>query len=799
VSESTIGFDCGGLVQYAVYQATGGAVLMPHEENGAYQRFSSPDVSEEPVGNESAWQVGDVLVFADGNHVGIYVGGGRMIDADTSYYKREDGVQEEPVSWVTSDSEYPLTRVLRVSGGGGGGGVSEGEFVSYQGNVYRIAGGAPIYVSNWSAFGGSQPTTALSEQQWDALRQYPASGTGLCGQKAGGVGWAEVVAGGAPIYITSFSNVSPSSCIPVDQVTLEHPGSGPPYNHLRQYPESGTGLCGQKAGGVGWAEVVAGGAPIYITSFSNVSPSPCVPVDQVTLEHPGGEPPFDDLKQYPENGTGLCGQKAGGVGGAFVVAGGAPIYITSFSNIDPEPCVPVDQVTLEHAGGEPPFSNLRQYPASGTFLTGQPGGAIYRVAGASPLAVTSCEPLGGCQGAVTVDQSAIDFAGESEFLGHLVSQPLSGTVIEGMPSQSFWLIQNGRRKHAAASAGAVQVNDATAESFPQIEPAATTAAATALSPVEVSLAGSVDPEGELVSGCWFEYGSTVAYGSSAPCSPSPGEGEAAVAVSAVVGGLVPGTGYHFRVVAVGPGGTSDGADGTFVTASLAAPELGRCVKVAGEKAGSKTVYHGGFTSSNCEVVSVSRSGKYEWEPGVVKAGVALSGGATTLETVGGAKLTCTGVSGAGSYAAVTRIVGLMLHFTGCEQAGVKCSSSGSGAGEIASPALEGLLGIESKAKKKLALEVSPADKSGPLLQYACGANTTSVSGAVLVPVAAGKMAASGSLKFSASKGKQKPEALEGASKTVLEAAVNGGTPEQVGLTSKITLTNEETLENNPTV
>jgi hypothetical protein len=30
----------------------------------------------------------------------------------------------------------------------------------------------------------------------------------------------------------------------------------------------------------------------------------------------------------------------------------------------------------------------------------------------------------------------------------------------------------------------------------------------------------------------------------------------------------------------------------------------------------------------------------------------------------------------------------------------------------------------------------------------------------------------------------------------LEAAVNGGTPEQVGLTSKITLTNEETLENN---
>jgi cell wall-associated NlpC family hydrolase len=108
---ATKGFDCGGLVQYAVYQATGGAILMPHEQNGAYQRFASGSVSDVPL-TESAWQEGDVLVFSGGNHVGIYVGGGRMIDADTAYYLRPDGVQEAPVSWVTS--ALPLTRVLRV-------------------------------------------------------------------------------------------------------------------------------------------------------------------------------------------------------------------------------------------------------------------------------------------------------------------------------------------------------------------------------------------------------------------------------------------------------------------------------------------------------------------------------------------------------------------------------------------------------------------------------------------------------------------------------------------------------------
>jgi hypothetical protein len=108
-----------------------------------------------------------------------------------------------------------------------------------------------------------------------------------------------------------------------------------------------------------------------------------------------------------------------------------------------------------------------------------------------------------------------------------------------------------------------------------------------------------------------------------------------------------------------------------------------------------------------------------------------------------------------------------------------------------------VIGWISKTKKQLALKLSA--KKGPLLEYACGSDTRTVTGAVLLPLTADKMAASASLKLSESKGKQKPEALEGAGKSVLESSLNGGTPEQAGLGGTLTLTSEEPVEINTTV
>jgi hypothetical protein len=61
-----------------------------------------------------------------------------------------------------------------------------------------------------------------------------------------------------------------------------------------------------------------------------------------------------------------------------------------------------------------------------------------------------------------------------------------------------------------------------------------------------------------------EYGTTAAYGTRT-ASAAAGSGNAAAPVSQAVGGLSPGTTYHFRVVATSDGGTTAGADQTFTT------------------------------------------------------------------------------------------------------------------------------------------------------------------------------------------------------------------------------------------
>jgi subtilisin family serine protease len=100
------------------------------------------------------------------------------------------------------------------------------------------------------------------------------------------------------------------------------------------------------------------------------------------------------------------------------------------------------------------------------------------------------------------------------------------------------------------------------------EPAApivATGPASSVTQTAATLNGSVNPNGEAVGDCHFEYGLTNAYGSSAPCTPAPGSGTSPVAVSASVPTLGPNTTYHFRVVASNPRGTAKGADQAFTT------------------------------------------------------------------------------------------------------------------------------------------------------------------------------------------------------------------------------------------
>ena len=80
-------------------------------------------------------------------------------------------------------------------------------------------------------------------------------------------------------------------------------------------------------------------------------------------------------------------------------------------------------------------------------------------------------------------------------------------------------------------------------------PEVTTGASSAVLRTSAKLEGTVNPEGKEVTSCQFEYGTSAAYGNTAPCATAPGSGSSSVPVSAEVSGLTPETTYHYRLVA----------------------------------------------------------------------------------------------------------------------------------------------------------------------------------------------------------------------------------------------------------
>jgi sugar lactone lactonase YvrE len=144
----------------------------------------------------------------------------------------------------------------------------------------------------------------------------------------------------------------------------------------------------------------------------------------------------------------------------------------------------------------------------------------------------------------------------------------------------------------------------------------TTGAASSVGPTSATLNGSVNPVGVQLTDCHFDYGTTTAYGQSAPCIPdagSIGADSSEHAVSADIPGLDPGVTYHFRLVAANANGPTDGLDSTFNTPPPPSIESATATNITATSAdlnarinpgGSDTTYHFEYGTSTSYGTSV---------------------------------------------------------------------------------------------------------------------------------------------------------------------------------------------------
>ncbi|MBV8991458.1 MAG: hypothetical protein JO372_23095 [Solirubrobacterales bacterium] len=126
-----------------------------------------------------------------------------------------------------------------------------------------------------------------------------------------------------------------------------------------------------------------------------------------------------------------------------------------------------------------------------------------------------------------------------------------------------------RSQFAALGAVVIVLAAVTGVAQAASSPGVATGPASSIGDTSAVLHGSVNPNGRATN-YYFQWGLTAAYGATGHLH-SAGSGTVARAVTATATGLIPGTVYHYRIVAASRFGTSIGADRTFKTSGHPPP------------------------------------------------------------------------------------------------------------------------------------------------------------------------------------------------------------------------------------
>jgi hypothetical protein len=158
---------------------------------------------------------------------------------------------------------------------------------------------------------------------------------------------------------------------------------------------------------------------------------------------------------------------------------------------------------------------------------------------------------------------------------------------------------------------------------PLAVPKASTEGADEITATGTTVHGAVNPKGQSLSDCKFEYGTSTSYGSTAPCVPAAGTipaDSSPHSVSAALSGLESATIYHYRLVATNAIGTNTGLDRTFVSGPAAPLINEQSVEAIGfsdaivraliNPRGSETTYHVEYGPSNAYGQSTTESAPF---------------------------------------------------------------------------------------------------------------------------------------------------------------------------------------------
>jgi len=487
-SNGTASFQCVELSERFLWAVDGLAPIFGSDVDGAalvsLYHSAHPSVAVGSPGPSSLPQPGDVMSFSEGGdidssagHTAVVVSAPNSSGNFTIMSQNWDNTAGEETARIDmtgahdghvqlpGSSFWNTAPFLELKPS-----IANGDFVTYDGAVFRIAGGAPLYVSNWNDVGGPQKTIALTTAQFDALPQYPANGTAVAvGNPGTGHGEGYVFAGGAPLAVVNWANVGSPKWTVVDGNALDTYLTSFPYGHVRQYPANGTAVAvGNPGTGHGEGYVFAGGAPLAVVNWANVGSPKWTVVDGNALDTYASSPSdpwkaYSHVRQYPANGTAVAA-----AGWGYVFAGGAPLAVQSWANVGSPPFTKVDNAALytyTSSPGDPwnAFSHVLAVPAAGTFLTTD-AGADYRVAGGYPFTLSSCAAIGGCASPVLVDPWAIANPATSQ--AHVNATPANGTLVEGLPSATYWSFSMGQRTQVGSTPAATAVNDSSLAAFP---------------------------------------------------------------------------------------------------------------------------------------------------------------------------------------------------------------------------------------------------------------------------------------------------------------------------------------------